>query len=580
MDGWIKNVAVPIENPFQPGVAIPGARHGKRSPETEEYAARLTLSWEPSPDFDAEAKLMYHDHEGNGRTGYGETFCIGSTTIPTQSGIPIPNADCRKDRVKAESSIPSQFAGKWPEVDVKDGVLYDEGEFFIASLRLNKRFGALELASTSGYYDQNEAGSYNADYGAFAQALVPSKHDYRQFTQEIRLTSEFEGPFNFMVGGFFEDGKRYWVNAPDLFHTYDPVFDTYADAASTSDTDTRSISFFGAVNYQLTPTIELSGGLRYSKDKKSAVLVNKYVNPNSIAIGGLRAQGDALFPVYKDDNLSPEVTVSWKPSRDHLLFAAYKTGYKAGGISNDALLSPAATVDTVKFGNEEVEGFEVGYKGTLADGTLQFDVTGYYYDYKGLQVASYDVDALRSRIFNAAKVRTTGVTATATFQPTDRLSFNGNLGYNDAEYVSFENAACYSGQTEAEGCIGGFQDNSGKAPNRAPKWNLSFGGNYLIDLGGGWNSRISVSTSYSSSYQTNTDFAPGGVQDGYWLLNASVRVASDEDKGLELALIGRNLTNSYYMIYNFQQPFTGNPEQYYGVFNRPREVALQASFRF
>jgi iron complex outermembrane recepter protein len=90
---------------------------------------------------------------------------------------------------------------------------------------------------------------------------------------------------------------------------------------------------------------------------------------------------------------------------------------------------------------------------------------------------------------------------------------------------------------------------------------------------------FSVSGAYTSDYQTATDNAPAGVQEGFWLLNASVNVGP-ENEAFELALIGRNLTNSYYRLQTFGWTAAPPPNQYTAFWNRPREIAIQGTIRF
>ncbi len=69
------------------------------------------------------------------------------------------------------------------------------------------------------------------------------------------------------------------------------------------------------------------------------------------------------------------------------------------------------------------------------------------------------------------------------------------------------------------------------------------------------------------------------MQESYWLLNAAVK-AGFADGRYEVAFIGRNLTNSYFMTQAFAWTAAGNPDQYTAVWNRPREVVLQGTVRF
>jgi hypothetical protein len=155
----------------------------------------------------------------------------------------------------------------------------------------------------------------------------------------------------------------------------------------------------------------------------------------------------------------------------------------------------------------------------------------------------------------------------------------GNIGYNSAKYESFPNAQCYPGQTAALGCVAGVQSLAGEELLRAPDLTYSVGADYRPRLVPGWDTTVSVLGSHSNAFQAATDYAPGGFQEAYWLLNAALRVGP-EDGSYEVALIGRNLTDSYYMLSVNGWSGSSNPNQFVGFFNRPREVVLQGTVRF
>jgi outer membrane receptor protein involved in Fe transport len=287
--------------------------------------------------------------------------------------------------------------------------------------------------------------------------------------------------------------------------------------------------------------------------------------------------GQELRSKYSDDNVSPEVTLSWRPDPRQTLYAAYKTGYKAGGISNAFLMFNNATPENIQFQPEKAKGFEAGYKATLLDGRLRMDLVGYRYNYKDLQVVSYNAETISFTIQNAASARIQGVQGSAEWLVLDALTLRGNFGYNSAKYRSFPDAPCFPGQ--AAGCVNGRQDLAGKRLLRAPKFTFALGADYQARLGDDWQAMLSILGTHTSSFQTATDYAPGGFQEAYWLLNASARIGPSSGR-YELALLGRNLTNSYYTLNTIGWSGSGNPDQYVGFFNRPREVVLQATVRW
>jgi outer membrane receptor protein involved in Fe transport len=304
----------------------------------------------------------------------------------------------------------------------------------------------------------------------------------------------------------------------------------------------------------------------------------------------LRPVGSHFLASYSDDNISPEVTLTWRPNSDNTIYAAFKTGYKSGGLSNPFLLSATATPKDVVFQPEKAKGFEIGYKATTDNGRLRFDINAYSYKFDDLQVVSADnsTPIIVFNVRNAAASKIKGVQGSVVWQATDEFRVNANFGYNDAKYRSFPNAQCFAQQTAAEGCVDvnpsptavlNAQDLTGKRLIRAPKLTYSIGGEYEAELISGWKTSLSASGTYSSKYQTTTDNAPGGIQNSYWLLNAAIKMGP-EDGRYELAVIGRNLTDSYYKLQAFAWTGSSNRDQYVGFFNRPREVVVQGTLRF
>jgi len=570
--GWIKNVATPIQDFIDPSVTIPG-RDTARAPRGHNYAGRFTLQWNPTSDFEAKLKVLLNEKTTNGGSATSEPFCINGVTQPVTLGVvPVFQSDCKKDRVKADAQVPEKYAANIPYAN--GGKPYFESKLALVSLSLEKEFDNLTLNSTSGYYHQVMKTMYTTTWNEYSSIWASSKDDYELFTQEVRASTSFDGPFNFMVGGYFEHFKRPYFNQPELFHALNEPANSYTTVLTYSNMSGDYYSAFAQAEWKILDNLELSGGARWSHDSKKFSMVNRFPN-----LPGLYPADEPLASRYKDNHVSPEATLTWKPAPDHTLYAAYKTGYKGGGISNGFLVFANATPENLKFQPEVAKGFEAGYKATLFDRRLRFDLTAYRYNYDNLQVVSYNVDTITFTIQNAASARIQGLQGSAEFLAAEGLTLRGNFGLNSAKYRSFPNAPCYAGQTSALRCgADGTQDLGGKRLLRAPKLTFSFGADYKLETGD-WLTTLSGQATRSSSYMASSDYAPGGFQEGYWLLNASVRTGP-ADGPFEVALIGRNLTNSYYMVETFGWSGSQNNDQYVGYFNRPREVVLQASFRF
>lgn len=594
--GWTRNVAPVVPYPNLPSLGLSSAVNTagavpKRMPASDELAGRATLLWEPSDDFSAKLKFTVNSVETNTGNGNTEPYCIGATkaankpvllggTIPS-----LPGADCFANRKTSHAGVPAIYAQNARFAN--GGKPYNDRFFYFGALELNKSFDKLKLVSTTGYYDESFKLMNVTDWSPYATVWAAARYKYRLFTEEVRLSSDFDGPLNFMIGGYYEHSKRPFDNIPVIFYFYNAAASNYVSADMSSVTKNDYVSAFAELTWAITPQIELSGGARWSHDKKTLDQVNNSLGPTQQT---LRPVGSHFLAKYSDNHVSPEVTLTWRPNSDNTVYVAYKTGYKSGGISNPFLLAATATPASVIFQPEIAKGVEAGYKATLAGGRLRFDINAYSYKYDDLQVVSADNSGTvqQFNVRNAAASRVKGVQLSANWQATDELRFYGNVGLNSAKYTKFKNAQCFAQQTVAEGCVDidpdpvrvlKAQDLTGKRLIRAPKVTYSIGGDYTAQLISGWTTTLSASGSYTSKYQATTDNAPGGIQKSYWLLNAALKMGP-EDGSYELALLGRNLTNSYYKLQAFAWTASSNRDQYTAFWNRPREVVLQGTVRF
>lgn len=561
--GWMRNVAPPVTDFLNPAVTDPGTSHG-RNAAGKDYAGRVTLLWTPASDFSAKLKIALDRQDRDSGNATTEPFCTGGQTTPLLlAAIPIPGADCEKNMVRSIGDVAPIYTVNFPNAN--GGVPYFRSRFALASLTLKKELDHVSLTSTTGFYTQKVTALSVSDWAPYATIWSTSREKYTLITQELRANTSFDGPLNTMVGGYFEHFSRPYTNSADLFHTFNSVTNNYAAANLFSKTTGNYVSAFAQVRWQILPTVELSGGARWSHDEKKANEAD-LINPS-------------IHARYSDDHVSPEATLTWHPTPQQTLYAAYKTGYKGGGISTPFILSSSSTAANLEFQPENTHGFEGGYKATLFDRKLRFDIVAYRYIYKNLQVVSYNAQTINFILQNAASARIEGVQGSFDLLVTPGLKLSGNVGYNDAKYTHFTNAPCYTLQTAAQGCIGGAQNLSGKALLRAPKLTFSFGADYDTPIGGDWDAKFSINATHSGSYQTATDYSPGGQQKAYWLLNAAVHVGPS-DQRFDLAVIGRNLTNSYYLLSTVGWSGSNVQTQYVGFFNRPREVALQGTFRW
>ena len=100
----------------------------------------------------------------------------------------------------------------------------------------------------------------------------------------------------------------------------------------------------------------------------------------------------------------------------------------------------------------------------------------------------------------------------------------------------------------------------------------------VLDFGDMVETSLVNDVAVAASYQIEESEDPLSVQPAFWRLNAALKLSPIGGR-YALSLIGRNLTNAYYNISTNDRPL-GGPYEYAGWFGRPREVVLQAEYRW
>jgi iron complex outermembrane receptor protein len=598
-DGFIRNQAEPIVGQDPLGFVIPGALN-KRLPNEQEYLGRVTLKWVPNDNLEAKLKVSAARNTDSSRySTLQQLVCYGPNGEPQPIfGVRDPYDDCTQNFTQSLADLPDELmSGEPDEFKKNGGEQWSEFESFSATFQADYSLEDITLTSITAYtwYDNQYMG--NSEFSAQGQVGVYENARYGTFSQELRGVTTLDGPFNLLAGVYFQDIDFSFRNSARIFPApADPVTGRYWSYDKISTTRGKTWSAFAELTWNITDAIELTGGARYTRETKDSDLQSTYVH--SLLRGALTDR--SLQNKFKDTNVSPQATVTWRPSEELTLYGAYRQGFKSGGFDNSFLLTnTSAEREDLTFKSETSNGFEIGAKTALLDRTLQINATAYRYTFKNLQVQELDTETTQFKIRNAGKARTTGVEMDFTWLASDALSLRGAAAYNDGHYVDFI-VGCYSGQSIEAGCDrvrnpanGRFtsQDRSGEPLIKAPKWTLRLGFSYELPLTADWRWMLTGDASYSDDYLLDEKGTPGAVQDDYVLVDASARLLDADDRW-EFAVIGRNLSNRAIAFTGLGRPLTGGssglpagtPGQTFsdvtvGV-QRGREIMFQITYRF
>ena len=515
-----------------------------RVPATKTFILRGTALWNPTDRFDARLKLNFTEDKSL-YAGSGQyVSCPDGTGVPP--GLPFApfiggGEDCKRDRtLRIVAYDPAAFPGV-----ENDGVPHLDATQKFGALELNYRLlPNLVLTSATGYYLIRSSSLVNTTNTTFAAPPFTFSNRFRRrdFTEEVRLSSDFAAPLNFTLGAFYQDGQ--FSNQVTLrgntAYLFPPLLSRGVHVV-----DIKSYSVFGQLRWRVVPAVEVALGARWADEKRRDNPVDLLGAPTPVLLA---------TPRIKADNLSPELTVTYRPTDTLTVFGALKRGYKSGSF-NTAV--PAAPGDSNAFGDEKVEGGEVGLKTRLFNRRLALDVAAYDYRYTGLQVGATEPPEAGQlpieRTVNAGSALVYGVEMDAAYRPprVEGLTLNLSANWNRARFKTLDNVPCWGGQTVAEGCnrtlnpnTGLFltQDLAGHPLVRAPNWQVNFGFDYERPVGYGLTLVVANNNQYSSKYPANLSNRRDIYQRAYMKNDLSLALRGPRDRW-EVAVIGKNLGN-------------------------------------
>src|SRR3569832_542764 len=311
-----------------------------------------------------------------------------------------------------------------------------------------------------------------------ATAYDQSDGQSQQWSGEMRFNSNFEGPVNFLLAGYYLSTKTsgdYFVNAntldypgivlgsilglnaPGLCYTTGCVLGPsfYHNVGNENTLSSKAV--FGELYWDVIPEeLKLTGGLRWTQDDKFqqgrielySGLVPIGTTNEKQAMAALVQQGQIDFDqststpdVWQNnrvrfDKLTGRLVADWTPmifdqDTTHL-YASYARGYKAGGF-NPGIEAGLGVPSSYK--PESIDAFEVGAKNNLFDNQLQANLDVWYYDYKDLQVSAIENNTSVNQNINA---KLWGAEGELNWAPNDQLLFNASLGTTQSSIQNSE----------------------------------------------------------------------------------------------------------------------------------------------
>ncbi len=497
--------------------------------------------------------------------------------------------------------------------DTRGGLVDPEQDVEAYGLALNARVDlsdALTLRSITSFRADDSASPIDFDALPAVDLDVPAFYSNEQFSQEVQLIWDDGGPFTGLLGAYYLDASADTAFDVRLFTTFNGF-----TAFTQANVDTETFAVFGDFTYDLTEQLSLSVGGRYTWDERSAdILRQNYLGGGSPVFGGagvLFGTPSTDFDGTADFNkFTPRVSLSFQPTPDHNIYASFSQGFKGGGFDprGVGVNAPAATpgaptdaevADFLSFAPEEVDSYEVGYKGNLLGDDIYIALAAFYADYTNVQIpgsVACNVGGIATFcgvVSNAGaadiyglEFETNALLGRDLFGENDELRFQGSLGWINAEYNEY---ITNIGGTPTD--VSDFRQ-----VQNTPEWSGSATLGYTTPAGSG-DLYLGSTVSFRSSTTQFEIPNPYLDQGGYALWDASI-VWTNDDGNFSLGLYGRNLTDKEYRTSGYTfiavDPITGAPVLTGGeptpnlgtegtltaFYGNPRQVYLTATFGF
>lgn len=544
-------------------------------PQDEQAAARVSLLANPTQNLEVLGTLQASYASTYGRSqqiGFLDTRFAGPVNFRNKVLAVDPDADFGVDTRRS--------AGRTGSPNDEEG--YDRA--LVGTVKAAYDFGPVKLNAITGYVRAKWREDIDADSSPLPIVDTLLSQDIRQFSQELRLESDTDGRFDYMVGAYYQNSE---IDVPEAYSAFDfSVVNsaTKVRSCTTSQRDEANWGVFAQGTFSVTDRLRVTAGARYQEAERDIVQTRTIVDPNSCnpttSAAALAVAAATLGYVpytakvsASDNRVTPTATLEFDIFDGGMAYVSYRTGFKSGGFDLSAgRFNPA----TFQYAPETADSIEAGVKMRLLDGRARLNVNVFDSTFKNLQVSAFNGTGFT--VGNAAEARSRGVELQGQLLVFEGLTAGVDVSYLHARYEDFPGAQCYANQaTVGVGCVGGRQNLEGHVLPFSPEWSGALRLDYKRALTPALVGFAQVMINYRGEQEVGPDGDPNRLVDA--ATKYDLRLAlGDADDRWELALVGKNLTNEITPNFGFNVPLVTGA--YVFQVDMPRTVALQLTARF
>ena len=536
--------------------------------ESEFYAARALLNWEPTDSF----SILFNAHYGNANNDaapYKGSYIDNSQLaprfgVPPQFFFPAGVGNCPAGSTPGGylggcaspfSGIPAHSDDPY-SIESSLNESHEDVNTYGFSATITWDVGNYSLVSVTGWDSakRDRFGDDDASNDVSLDEVYLDDTEY--FSQELRVISQYKGPFNFQAGVFYyTDDLDSQIHASNL----SSFGGTGVSLLYRQENDSWAV--FGSMEFDLSEKLQLRAGVRLTSDEREisgyeSFLTNAGVTdfigipgfpaiPTGSPISLAQARAADLSPIFgplitpplalKEDwfDWSGNVSLAYFFAEDKQIYAAFSRGFKGGDLGIE-FFNPAAVVIVDP---ETVRNYEIGLKASgLLDDTLNFSIAGFFtqiFD-QHILVDLPGAGGFFPVLDNAGESEIYGVEVELAFQPTPAWYFSFGGGYLDATFKEL---------------VTGTTDLSGNRLPNAPEFNFNGVTRYEAPVANGVVS-VQVDWHWNDDTYLGVFEEPEIKIPSYGVVNARLGYRFMQDKA-EVAVFVRNLLEDEYYDYAF-----------------------------
>jgi iron complex outermembrane receptor protein len=478
----------------------------------DDIAVRGQIEFKPTDALTLRLTGQFRDLDGDARIFRANSFRTGSNKLVGADG-----GDFDRDEVHADGlnfqKLKTQNVALNAAYDFGPLTLYSITSYWHGNLKSRGDIdGGFGCSFCGPGFSNNSAPGF-IPFPAQSQDNIPSLD---QFTQEVRIAS------NNTTGLGYQAGVFYFNENLDIesFDFVNPT-DTSPAAIVNQRQDSEALGIFGSVNYKFDHGLTLQAGARWNHDKKK-LDAERLFDIRQIFVGG--GPVPETTTKVKDSVLTWDFSAIQELNEDVNVYARVAKGYRAPAIQGRILFDR----DVTTADSEHTMSYEAGIKTTLFDRRLRFNLTGYYFKTKDLQLSAVGGAANANLLLNADAVKGHGFEAELEARPVHGLTLTAGLSYNSVKIHDNDLAVepCAAPCTVLDPLAGPGSPNvliDGNQLPQAPKWIANFTAGYEHPVGPGsiyvftdWYHRSKIQFFLYRSVEFSDDkLLEGGLRLGY-----------------------------------------------------------------